>query len=234
MKTTDMMKKAARLALLAVTVMCGACDDGEAEAIIRPTEPENPVEVSRIPALDEVKGVWNSGECLFDLKRDGLCYELDLSYGPPYYDGFVHDENGDYVYVKTSAYCEQYASDYNADPENTDVLTAEEAASRTFDRKLVCRFTVTDDKFLLEQGNTAGIADMIRGPYTYEPQTGLFTITNDFGSGETSKVYVFQNKQGQTVFLVMSEWFPFYTGSYDKSREYWILCPTYYFAQKAE
>lgn len=227
MKKINFARVAGLLGMMAMTLSFSACSDDE-------ETPQPEVKENRILALDEIKGVWNSPECLFDIHQDGTFYETDPTYGPPLYDGYVHDENGDYVTLTTAEYCEQYAADYNADPKNTDKFTAEDAASRTFASSFINRFTVSDDQFLFEQGNPAGLATIIRGTYTYDAETGLFTVTNDFGEQSVSKVYVFEDAtDGVTKFLVVNEFFPYKTTSYDGKKEYYPLCPIYYFCTKS-
>lgn len=225
MKMMDFAKSVAGLLLAPAFLLTGCADDEV--AVINP-----PVKENRILPLAELKGVWDSEVHLFDLEKDGVCYELDLSYGPPYYDGYVHDENGNYVTVKTSEYCRQYAEDYNADPANADMFTADDAASRTLAESYVCRFTITDDQFLFEQGNAAGVSITIRGTYTYDEETGLFTVTKDYGDNEVSLVYALEDADGVVRFLVMSEWYAFYLATYDGSKEYFMLCPVYYLCGK--
>ncbi|MDE5637101.1 MAG: hypothetical protein K2I43_03650, partial [Alistipes sp.] len=212
----------------AAVVLCSCGDDDTAAKV----EPKGP----RIPTLDELVGVWNSGMCKFDLDKKGWAYELDLEYSAPYYDGFAHDENGDYVRITVQEYCEQYAADYNADPANTDKLTAEEAGTREFSELLVSRITVDAGRFMFEQGNKAGIVTLIDGTSVYDETTGVFTITRDSGydAGEVIEVSVFEDADGVMTFTVNSEWYSFYTATYDDSKRYWVFCTIYYFSEKAE
>lgn len=212
----------------AAAVLCSCSDDDGGSK----TEPKKP----RIPALDELVGIWNSGMCQFDLELKGWAYELDLEYSAPYYDGFAHDENGDYVRITVQEYCEQYSADYNADPNNTDKLTPEEAGTREFSEQLISRFTITPDHFLFEQGNRAGIVTLITGSFVYDQTTGVFTITRDssYDEGEVIEVSVFEDVDGVMTFVVNSEWYSFYTATYDDSTRYWVFCTIYYFSEKSE
>lgn len=216
-------------AMFAAAVVLCSCSDDDNTAKNEPKEP-------RIPTLDELVGIWNSGMCKFDLESKGWAYELDLEYSAPYYDGFAHDENGDYVRISVKEYCEQYAADYNADPKNTDKLTAEEAGTREFSDQLISRFTVEADHFLFVQGNKAGIVTLITGTSVYDETTGVFTITRDsaYDEGEVIEVSVFEDVDGVMNFVVNSEWYSFYTATYDDSKQYWVFCPIYYFSVKAE
>ena len=223
MKKVSLIKYLLPLAFASLTIAsCSKDNDGKEE------------EVQPNLSIDELKGQWMASGSLFDLETEGKGYLLDLDFTDPIMDGFKHDENGDYITISIQDYCKQYAADYNADPDNKDKMTAEDVAERIFSEELVTTFTIMSDYIMFEQGNLAGSATIISGESVYSQENQTFTITKDI-LGEEGSVVEIKVKRGRTdgevMFLVTSEYYPYKTATYDGKDEYWFLTPTWYFCK---
>lgn len=224
MKKIALSKYLMVVLLLAVAaVSCSKDSGGKEEADVLPKL-----------SIEDLIGEWTASGSLFDLEAEGKGYLLDLDFSDPIMDGFKHDENGDYITITIQDYCRQYAEDYNADPANTDKVTAEDVAERIFSEEIVTKFTVMTEYVMLEQGNLAGTATMISGDSVYNQETQTFKITKDI-SGEEGDVVEIKVERGRTEdevkFLVTSEYYPYKTATYDGKEEYWFLTPTWYFCK---
>ena len=179
----------------------------------------------KYPSAKGLQQTWSVNTTDFDIENNqAVCYLLDSSSS----DGFAHEEDSSYVFMSVKQYCEQFAKDWNADPNNPQI-TAKEAAERTVTGDYFVRFTITEDQFLMTYGYLQYTVTEVDGKYTYDEETGTITVDDEIEQKKKEfKVYIDKDKN-ELVFYNFTEWYPLPMMSYDQTKDYYIVAPTYYY-----
>ena len=178
----------------------------------------------KLPSAQELQNTWETAGSIFDINSKGVCYQLDYTSD----DGFAHNEDGSYKTIGIREYLVKFAEDWNADSKNKQKITPEEAADREFDG-LFTRFIIDGYYFEMHQGTSYGDdIKMIDGEYTYDEKTGIIKVQDTIDEMEKT-IVVSVDSKNRVNFLVNSEFYPFQTMNYDRTIEYWIYCPTFYY-----
>lgn len=178
-----------------------------------------------IPTADIFQNSWLTTHTVLDIENpNGVCYLLD--YNNP--DGFAHDEDGNYITISVREYCEQFANDWNADPAN-EKITTEEAADRFVAGLNFVRFNVTQDNFLMTYGYDTFSVTLVDGSYKYDFEKGVITVDDNVENTQKDFTLTFDEESKELVFFNFTEWYPLSLMSYDKTKDYYVFAPTYYY-----
>ena len=153
---------------------------------------------------------------------------------------FATDALGNYITLPSiRAYCEQYANDYNADPENEIKGTPEDFANHEYEGSyLFTNINITEDKIVIysgqqipEQGTLAILC--VSGAYTYDKTTGTFTVEDLAIESDprTLAINVTKDENGRMNFRY-SDYDMYTTPSYDRTKTYYVYAPMIFFCHR--
>lgn len=211
--------------ILSLVISCSS--DGDTPTV----EPEIQL------TLEDIVGEWEAEGYYWDLEEgSSICYLMTE-------DGsdFEYDENGDYISVSISEYCELYAEDYNADPENNIEGTPEDFANHEYDGTYVfTTFEVTEDEITIYIGQS--IPDegtfsvlTVQGAYEFdqEEQTLMVQDVAIESDPRELKINVFKDDQNRLNFRYTD--FDIFTAySYDETDSYWVYAPMIFYCTPGE
>ena len=223
---------------MAVLVSCSDdknTNDPSTEAPEESEKPEVP-DTSHEIDLDELIGAWEAEGYRWDLDEGkSICYQMTD-------DGqdFATDDLGNYITLPSiRAYCEQYANDYNADPENEIKGTPEDFANHEYEGSyLFTNINITEDKIVIysgqqipEQGTLAILC--VSGAYTYDKTTGTFTVEDLAIESDprTLAINVTKDENGRMNFRY-SDYDMYTTPSYDRTKTYYVYAPMIFFCHR--
>lgn len=186
---------------------------------------------AKLLTAKELVRTWTTTRTVFDINNSkAVCYLLD--YDSAWGDGFAHNDDGSYVSMSVKDYCEQFAKDWNADENNTQKITTEEAADRTVTGDDFVKFDITDDRFVMKYGYASYEVKDVNGTYTYDEETGVITVDDEIESKKKTFTVSVDPETDAVVFLNATEWYPLQIMSYDQTKDYYIFAPTYYYCDK--
>ena len=219
---------------IAATITSCSEDDSPEQNSSQPTEEITPDEPTEIE-LSEILGAWEAEGDRWDLDEGvSRCYQMTD-------DGndFAMDDDGNYlVLASIREYCEQYANDYNADPNNSIKGTPEDFANHSYaDSYMFTNINITENNITIysgqriENGGTLAIL-CVSGSYTYDQETGTFTVEDKAIESDprTLTINVFKDDQNRMNFRY-SDYDMYLTPSYDKTKKYYVYAPMIYYCQ---
>lgn len=186
---------------------------------------------AKLLTAKELVRTWTTTRTVFDINYSkAVCYLLD--YNSEWGDGFAHNEDGSYVTMSVKDYCEQFAKDWNADENNTQKITAEEAADRTVTGSDFVKFEIDGNRFVMRYGYAGYEVTDVSGAYTYDEETGVITVDDEIESEKKKFTVSVDPETDAVVFLNATEWYPLSIMSYDQTKDYFVFAPTYYYCDK--
>lgn len=215
-------------ALLLFGTACSSDDNTSEEEIQEPVA---------LLTHEEVIGVWEAQGYRWDIEEGKSSCYLMTADG----DDFQYDENGEYITISIREYCEQYAEDYNRDPNNEVKGTPEDFANHDFsDTYMFSNIEVTEDEVVIyvgqdipDQGTLNILA--VKGEYTFDEENAILIVNNVAieSSPEELEIKVFKDDEDRINFRYTD--FDIYTAySYDKSESYWVYAPMIYYCVEGE
>ncbi len=211
--------------VLLLGVSCSSDDDAST------VEPETKL------TIDDIIGEWEAEGYRWELEEgESTCYLMTE-------DGndFQYDENGDYISITIGEYCEQYAEDYNADPDNEIEGTAEDFAIHEYEGTyLFTTFEVTEEEITIytgqsipEEGTLAVLT--VQGEYQYDEETETLTVQDVAIESDPREIEikVFKDDENRLNFNYTD--FDIITAySYDETESYWVYAPMTFFTVPGE
>ena len=153
---------------------------------------------------------------------------------------FATDDLGNYITLPSiRAYCEQYANDYNADPENEIKGTPEDFANHEYEGSyLFTNINITEDKIVIysgqqipEQHSLLKISVLSFSSVTFTP--GTFTVKDLAIESDprTLAINVTKDENGRMNFRY-SDYDMYTTPSYDRTKTYYVYAPMIFFCHR--
>lgn len=188
--------------------------------------------------LEDLIGAWEADGYRWDLDEGASrCYQMDDEG-----QDFAYDEQGNLIYLSSiREYCEQYAADYNADPNNTVKGTAEDFANHDYSGTyLFTNINVTETEVIVWMGQSipnAGTfaAKAVSGEYVYDEETATFTV-DDLAIPDdprSLKINVFKDSEGRMNFR-WSDYDMYTTPTYDGKKTYYVYAPMIFYCRPGE
>lgn len=214
------------LLALSAVVLTACADDNE-----------TPAPNFTIPAQSELIGGWDAEGYRWDLDNGkSACYLMNDAG-----NDFAYDDEGNYITMTVRAYCEQYAQDYNADPQNEIKGTPEDFADHAYEgTPLFTNFNITENRVTVYLGQSIpGVASMsvlaVSGEYTYDPAKGVMTV-HDVANESDLRTLLIDVKKGRDgrMHFRYSDYDTFTTPSYDQTRTYYVYAPMIFYCIPGE
>jgi len=212
-------------AFLFMGISCSSDDDATTE------EPETPL------TQEDIIGEWEAEGYRWDLEEGSSTCYLMTEDG----EDFQYDENGDYITITINEYVQQYAEDYNADPENEMEGTPEDFANHEYAGTYsFTTFEVTEDEITVYAGqDISGEGTLsvltIQGEYEFDEETATLTVQDVAIASDPREIEieVFKDEENRVNFRY-TDFDIFTTDSYDQTQSYWVYAPMIYYTIPGE